>query len=169
MRILLSTIATLLFVFSSLRLTAQQVELLTELPVTKEEFAASEKKVIASINWLENTPLNEDKEKHTSQFALLTTWIVNSPTVTIEVNASIIKFSDKNSELLLFYMAGWTKYALQNNYSKDVLQGNLAGLRSAIKVYKTGALKKDKFMQKLVDIETKGELEKWVSEQLAKK
>jgi hypothetical protein len=49
------------------------------------------------------------------------------------------------------------------------LQGNLAGLRSAIKVFKTGALKKDKFMQKLVDIEAKGELEKWVTEQLAKK
>jgi biopolymer transport protein ExbD len=166
MKILLSTI---LLVFSSLTLFAQQAELLTELPETKEDFIASEKKVIASIDWLENTPLNEDKEKHQQLFTLLTAWAINSPTVTIEVNANIIKFSDKNSELLIFYMAGWTKYALQNNYSKDVLQGNLAGLRSAIKVFKTGALKKDKFMQKLVDIEAKGELEKWVTEQLAKK
>jgi hypothetical protein len=166
MKILLSTI---LLVFSSLTLFAQQAELLTELPETKEDFIASEKKVIASIDWLENTPLDEDKEKHQQLFTLLTAWAINSPTVTIEVNANIIKFSDKNSELLIFYMAGWTKYALQNNYSKDVLQGNLAGLRSAIKVFKTGALKKDKFMQKLVDIEAKGELEKWVTEQLAKK
>jgi hypothetical protein len=169
MKILLSTIATLLFVFSSITLSAQQAELLTELPETKEEFIASEKKVIASIDWLENTPLNEEKEKRQQLFALLTAWAINSPTVTIEVNANIIKFSEKNSELLIFYMAGWTKYALQNNYSKDVLQGNLAGLRSAIKVYKTGSFKKDKFMQKLVDIEAKGELEKWVTEQLAKK
>jgi hypothetical protein len=111
MKILLSTIATLLFVFSSITLSAQQAELLTELPETKEDFIASEKKVIASIDWLENTPLDEDKEKHQQLFTLLTAWAINSPTVTIEVNANIIKFSDKNSELLIFYMAGWTKYA----------------------------------------------------------
>ena len=67
-------------------------------------------------------------------------------------------------------MGGWTKYCLENNYSKDNLKGNLAGIRSAIKVYKLGVgLKKDKEMQKLIDLEDKGELEKWVNDQLAKK
>ena len=67
-------------------------------------------------------------------------------------------------------MAGWTKYSLENNYSKDNVKGSIAGIRSAIKVYKQGvALKKDKEIQKLIDLEDKGELEKWVLDQLSKK
>lgn len=67
-------------------------------------------------------------------------------------------------------MAGWTKYSLENNYSQDIPKGSIAGLRSAINVYKKGVgLKKDKEMEKLVQLEEKGELEKWVNEQLAKK
>lgn len=59
-------------------------------------------------------------------------------------------------------MGGWTKYSLQNNYSTDKIQGSLAGLKSAIKVYKNLSLKKDKEMEKLVKINDKGELENWV-------
>ena len=149
---------------------AQESELLDAIPTTKEEFIQSEKKVLATINWLENTPLDQDEKKHQEQYAFLTAWITNSPTVTIELNANVLTFSKKNSQLIMFFMAGWTKYSLENNYSKDIPQGSLAGLRSAIKIYKKGVgFKKDKEMEKLVEIEEKGELEKWVTEQLAKK
>jgi hypothetical protein len=149
---------------------AQDQELLDELPKTKEEFVQSEKKVLATINWLENTPLDQDANKHQQQYALLTGWITNSPTVTLTINANVLTFSKKNSQLIMFFMAGWTKYALENNYSNDVEKGSIAGVRSAIKVYKKGVgLKKDKAMDQLVQLEEKGELEKWIKEQLAKK
>jgi hypothetical protein len=124
---------------------------------------------VQAHEWLENTPIKEDEAKHKEQYALLTAWIINSPTVNIEVNSKVLPFTKKNSELLIFFMAGWTRYCLQNNYSKDITQGSLAGIKCAIKIYKAGGLKKDKEMQKLVDLDDKGELEKWVSEQLAKK
>lgn len=66
-------------------------------------------------------------------------------------------------------MGGWTRYALQNNYSKDSVQGSIAGIKSAIKVYKTGLLKKDKEMDKLIALDEKGELETWVNNAFAKK
>ena len=70
----------------------------------------------------------------------------------------------------MFFMAGWTKYVLENNYSKDETKGNLEGIRCVIRIYKKGAgMKKDKAMEKIVELEDKGELEKWVAEQLAKK
>jgi hypothetical protein len=97
---------------------AQESDLLDALPTTKEEFIQSEKKVLATINWLENTPLDQDEKKHQEQYAFLTAWITNSPTVTIELNANVLTFKE---------------------------------------------------MEKLVQIEEKGELEKWVNEQLAKK
>ncbi len=149
---------------------AQDAELLDALPSTKEEFIASEKKVLSTINWLENTPLDQDKQKHQVQYALLTGWITNSPTVTLEINAKVLTFTKKNDVLIMFFMAGWTKYALENNYSKDNAKGSLAGIRSAMSIYKKGVgVKKDREMEKLVLLEDKGELEKWVIDQLAKK
>jgi hypothetical protein len=160
---------TALLICVAINTTVQAQELLTTLPETKEQFIESEKNVLATIEWLENTPIKEDEAKHKEQYALLTAWIINSPTVNIEVNSKVLPFTKKNSELLIFFMAGWTRYCLQNNYSKDITQGSLAGIKSAIKIYKAGGLKKDKEMQKLVDLDDKGELEKWVSDQLAKK
>jgi hypothetical protein len=149
---------------------SQTDELLDALPTTKDEFINSEKKVLATINWLENTPLDQEADKRKAQNALLVAWITNSPTVTLEISAGVLTFTKKNSELLIVFMGGWTKYSLENNYSKDKIKGNLAGIQSAIKVYKKGiSLKKDKEMQKLIELDEKGELEKWVTDQLAKK
>jgi hypothetical protein len=148
--------------------SAQQSQLLSNIPETKEQFISSEKNVLATIDWMENTPIDQEKDKHKEQYALLLGWLTNTPTITLEINANILIFTKKNSELLMFFMAGWTKYSLENNYSNDVLQGNLAGIRSAINIYNEGGLKKDKKMQKLVELDEKGELEKWVSEELKK-
>ena len=162
------SLTALALVLSSFTAFSQNQELLEELPSTKEEFIASEKKVLATIDWIENTPINQEVEKRKQQNALLIGWITNSPTVTLELNADILDFTKKNSDLLIVFMAGWTRYSLQNNYSKDNVLGSTAGLKSAIKVYKTGLLKKDKEMQKLVDLDEKGELEESVRKKLSK-
>lgn len=162
----------LLVFFTLLLLTftkfSQAQELLDNLPTTKEEFIASEKKVLATINWLETTPFNQNESKRKEQSALLISWLTNSPTVTIEINADILTFTKKNADLIIIFMGGWARYSLQNNYSKDVVQGSIAGVKSAIKVYKTGLLNKDKGMEKLIDLDDKGELEDWVKKKLNK-
>lgn len=148
---------------------AQDAELLASLPKGKKQYLKSEPNVLATINWLENTPLNQDAEKHKQQFSLLTGWIMNSPTVDVTLSENIVTFS-KNSELLTLFMGGYTKYALENNHSDDEVKGSIAGLRSVIKVYKKGnGIKKDESVEKLVKLEEKGELEKWVKDQFAKK
>jgi hypothetical protein len=149
---------------------AQDAELLESLPKTKEEFKTSESRVLATINWLESTPLNQDEAKRKQQNALLIAWITDSPTVTIELNSNVLTFTKKNSDLLIIFMGGWTKFALENAYSKDVFVGSLAGVKAAIKFYKMGnGIKKDKAMDKLVTLEENGELAKWVKEQVEKK
>jgi hypothetical protein len=147
----------------------QKGELLAKLPETKEEYTASEKNALASIDWLENTPIKEEQSKRKEQTALLLAWIINSPTVTVELNEVVMTFTKKNEDLLIYFLGGWTRYALTNAYSKDVTQGSLAGLKSVIKVYKAGGFKKDKEVNKLIDLEASGKLEAWVMEQLAKK
>ena len=66
-------------------------------------------------------------------------------------------------------MGGWTKYAIESGNYKDSIKGNLAGIRSVIKVYKANSsIKKDEAVDKLVAIDSKGELEKWEAEQMRK-
>lgn len=164
-------IISLLFigvVFASTQKSYGQ-ELLTQIPTTKEEFVATEKKVIATIEWLEATPFDKEEDKRAIQKSLLVAWITNSPTVTLEINADILTFTKKNPDLLLTFMGGWTKFSLQNNYSNDNLQGSLAGVKCAIKVYKNLLLKKDKEMEKLIELDNKGELENWIKEKIRKK
>lgn len=163
----LKTLLCILFLGSGLQLTAQNAEPLMKLP-KKKEFKASEPSFIASVNWIENTPFDEEPEMHAHQYAMIVGWMSDSPTVTITLNGYILNYTKQNKELLSFFMGGWGRYALENNYSEDELQGNLAGLRSMIKIYKTGKLKQDEAMQKLVELEEKGELEEWVEEQIKK-
>jgi hypothetical protein len=168
---MLKKITSLVFVVL-LSITAKQAvaqELLNALPSTKEEFVASEKKVLSTIDWLESTPFDKEEDKRLEQKALLVGWITNSPTVTLEINADVLTFTKKNPDLIVTFMGGWTRYCLQNNYSTDMIQGSLAGIKSAIKVYKNLSLKKDKEMEKLIELDDKGELENWVKSKVSKK
>ncbi|MNJ82821.1 hypothetical protein D3C87_02310 [compost metagenome] len=155
-----------LFISFTISSTAQEAKLLSKIPETKEEFVASEPNVIASVNWLEDTPIDENEEMHKFQYGLLVGWMTNSPTVTLSLQPYVMEYTKKNSELLIIFMSGWTRYSLQNEYATDALQCNLAGLQSMIKVYKTGKLKKDKKMDELVDMEAKGKLEAWLKGQI---
>lgn len=146
--------------------TMQAQNLLEKLPDSEEEWVASEEKVLATIDWLENTPIDQEKEKRETQQALLLVWIINSPTVTVELNSDVTPFTKKNPELLVSFIGGYTRYVLQNDYSKDVQACSLAGVQSAIKVYKAGGLKKDKRMEAIIESDNKGELETWVKEQM---
>jgi hypothetical protein len=97
-------------------------------------------------------------------------WLTNSPTVTIDIDEKTTPFAKKNPDLLFIFMGGWTKYSLQNNYSKDAVKCNVAGIRTAIKVYQMGnGIKKDKEMEKIIEIDSKNELDAWVASQLEEK
>jgi hypothetical protein len=140
-------------------------------PKTKEDYVATEKDVIACADWLENSPLDQAESKRIEANAFLMKWLTGSPTVTVSLDADILlKSTDKNPHLLMIFLGGWTRYSLQNNYSKDVHKGYYEGFKSVITVAKKGVgLKKDKDLDKMVEIYDKGELEKWVQENIKAK
>jgi hypothetical protein len=158
-------------VFST-SLSAQEVVAIDSLPKTKDEYVRSEKNVIAVADWLENNPVDQDADKRKLYNAYLVAWITNAPTVTISLNGNIVPMSKSDPDLLFAFMGGWTRYCLQNSYSTDQVQCNLAGLRSVIKEYKANlghGMKKEKQVEKLIQLEGSSELEKWVTDQLKKK
>jgi hypothetical protein len=166
---LLKTAAFLLCLISPAFLFSQEKALLLSLPSTKEEFVLSEPSVINTVNWLEENAVNIEVDKRKLLTANLLAWIINSPTVTVELNAKVATFTKKNPELLAAFMGGWTRYSLQNSYSQDLIKCNLAGIKSAIKVYQLGGLKKDKEMEKIIALDTSNELEAWITKRLAEK
>ncbi len=160
--------STALFVFClllSIVSSAQDFEVPQSLPSTKGEFINTEKEVIAAAKWLETTPVETNMDKRIKVNAWVLAWITNSPTVTVNMRSSIVKLFDKNPQLMLVYMAGYTKYCLENNYSKDELQSNIAGIKSAIACYNLGGdVKKDKALSKVIDADKEGKLEELIKE-----
>lgn len=135
-----------------------------------EDYAKYNSDVLACIDWLETTPQTIKPAARKEANAFLLMWLTGSPDVSVELNADMLPFlgSEDHAELMLTFMGGWTRYALTDkDGGKDKLQGNLAGLRSIIKVYKdVGGVKKHKDIDKLVKLEKDGKLEGWVKEHL---
>ena len=158
---------TLLFffaAFSSLKLAAQDFSI-PALPATKEEFIKSEPDFINAVNWLEKTVITSDVKNRTLVNAYVTAWVINSPTVTIEMRSSILKGFDKNAQLLPVFLGGYSRHCLQNNYSKDELKCTTAAMKAVINCYNLGGdLKKDKALLKIIDLDKEGKLEDWVKE-----
>jgi len=147
---------------------AQDLEI-PELPEKKEEFAATEKFIIQAANWLEKTPVGKDMEQRTRINAFVVAWLTGSPSVSITVGSMSTDLSEKNPQLFAMFMAGYARYVLENNYSKDELKANTAAVKSMINLYNLGGdVKKNKVLQKAIDADKAGTLEAWVKEKLEK-
>ena len=134
-----------------------------------EDYKTYEKDILNTIDYLENTPVNTNRKQRMEAAKFLLEWTTGSPDVTIALSQSILVFTDRNPDLQTVFIAGWTRYAIQHPEDKSDVKGNVAGLKSVIKVYKMGnGMKDDDKVNKLVKVNDKGELEKWVKEQLSK-
>ena len=137
--------------------------------VKKTDYAKYEKDVIACVNWLETTPVNQQREKRKEANRFLLMWVTGSPDVDITLSRKIPGFS-KNPDLMMIFLGAWTKFDLEHpGQSKDEVAENVAGIRSVIKVYQANlgiGIRKDKDVQKMIKLEKKGKLEEWVRKQV---
>jgi hypothetical protein len=125
---------------------AQELQI-PNLPETKEQFAATENFVIEAAKWLEATQIGKDMDQRIKINAFVVAWLTNSPSVNMTVGKMSLNLSEKNPQLMIMFMAGYARYVLENNYSKDELKANLAGVKSAINLYNLGGeIKKNKFL-----------------------
>ncbi|AYL94063.1 hypothetical protein [Mucilaginibacter celer] len=130
----------------------------------KGDYAKYEEDVIKGIDWLQDTPwaLEEQKRMETSSFLLK--WMQGSPSVSIEVNASVAKMTEKNPQLIMIFMGGYTKYALQNKTAFDKNKANLAGVKAAVDKYSLETdHKNNSLLNKLVKIDKEGKLRDWIA------
>lgn len=134
-----------------------------------EDYVKYEKDVIACFDWLMKTPANEQLTKQKKVKAFLLAWISGSPKVSIEIHPDLVNFTKKNPDLLFIFMAGWTKYSIQNKDYTDVAKGTLAGIESVITYYQKNIkfLKKDKHVEKYIKMKEEGFLIKHIEDTVA--
>lgn len=159
----------ILFVLYANLIKSQEFEVPENVVLTtKDDYVKYEKDIIACTNWMENYPLDKNKDKRKEANAFFMKWLTGSPTVSININVDyVIKYTEKNPDLLMIFMAGWTRYSLENNYSNDQLKGYYEGYKSMINVYKKGiGIQKEKNMEKLIKIYDKGQLEDWIKKNI---
>lgn len=135
----------------------------------KEDYVDYEEEVLEGITWLENTPVNQNEQKRQEASKFLLQWMMGAPNVSIGIDETVTGLSNKNPNLLLSFMGGWTKFALENPEEKDnAARGYLAGIQSVIKVYQLNVgkgMKKDKKVEELIKLQKKGELKAWAAKQ----
>jgi hypothetical protein len=156
---------TLVLALFSIGLFSQEFEVPKNYKLDKaEDYALYEQDIIKCVDWLMKTPLNEQKAKRKEANAFLLKWLTGSPNVTIEIKPEIVTFMGTSPDLLILFMGGWAKYALESKDFKNKIAGSMAGIEAVIEFYTKNKafLKKDKNVEKYVKMKNKGTLKAYI-------
>ncbi len=155
------TLITLLAISTSL--FAQEVEIPNGLKLENaEDYQKTENLVLTATDWLLKTPIGKSPEKRKEINSFLMKWMSGSPTVSIELVSGIVPLDCV--DCLMLFMSGWTKYSLENEYSKDKVACAVAGAENAITFYEKNIseLGRNADMEKLKKQKKKGKLKKYI-------
>lgn len=128
---------------------------------SEEDYIKAEKEVLAAIDWLQETSVADQLNKRKAVNTYIMQWLTGSPTVSVEIGTEVMQFEDC-ADCLMAFLGGWTKYSLENNYSKDKSACKLAGVNQVIDLYTKNRkeLGKIKGIEKWIKLKEKGKLEK---------
>ncbi|MEO6977859.1 MAG: hypothetical protein ABI113_05745 [Mucilaginibacter sp.] len=161
-------VAMLLISFTTFKATAQTFPVPENYTLkVKEDYPKYEADVIKTVDWLQNAPSSEDKDKLMAANRFLVAWISGSPDITISITHALADISDKNPSLLMIYMGGYTKYVLQHKDDKNTLNAKVAGLRQVVAKYNLDTDHvKNSTVEKLAALDQKGKLVDWAASKL---
>lgn len=127
-----------------------------------QDYKEQETLVIDCINWWQTTPVGEQADLRKKVNAFLFRWMSGSPTVSLELREEFL--APDCPECLMAFMAGWTKYSLENNYAKDQVACTLAGIVYTIDFYEKNRkhLAKNNRIQQFIKMQKKGKLESYI-------
>ncbi len=127
-----------------------------------DDYAEHESNVVKCFDWLMSTPMNEQTSKRDKASAYLVQWLMGSPTVNVQVNKTIAPFME-NADLLMIFMGGWAKYAIESK-DKSKVEGNLHGLNAVIDYYQQNkaGIGQNKDIEKFIKMKGKGKLKSFI-------
>lgn len=132
-----------------------------------EDYRLFEGEILKAVDFLENTSLDEEKDKRKEAAIFVLKWLEGSPDLIMNIRPYMVEINKKNKDFLLIFMGGYARYAIENHYAVNEFNAALSGLKSVFKVYKNGkGVSKDSVVEELIEKDEDGKLEAWLQEKL---
>jgi len=170
MKIIKTISLILLVTFANTTLIAQEFKVPQNVTLNNEQdYKNYETDVINAVTWLEKNPVNQQSAKRKEVNGFLLQWITGVPDITIDLGEFQTDLTKDNPDLLIAYLGGWTKYAIETPSEKNnKLMGNLAGVKCVLKIYSDNVGKgvtKSRQIEKLLKMD-ESELQTYVQKEI---
>jgi len=147
-------LATLLMTLSKTTIIAQ---------VTSQSLTKDEALVIQAANWVETTDLDKELEKRKEINSIVLKWYIDTITLNMSLVEKLSTINEGNSEFLMIFFAGYSRYFIENKKNITNLAATKAGLISVMKVYKKGiGVTKSQEIEKLIKLTDENKLEDYI-------
>ncbi len=116
---------------------------------------------LQAANHLLGTPLEKDDIARLRSAQYLIKWMTGSPDYTFALDEQATRFTKKNSDLLILYMAAMSKYVLENKTdAADAVKVKINSLKLIAQYAKDpkNKVKQTSELKKLIEADEKGEL-----------
>lgn len=128
------------------------------------DYKPAEKYALEASNYLLSKPLNAKDQQRTAATAFLRKWMEGTPDYTYIIDSDIVtKLNSENEGLIGVYLAGMTKFSLENPAkAQDAQLVMVNGIKTML-VYSEKPENKvtmSETLKKLIEVNKKGELEK---------
>lgn len=122
--------------------------------------------VVETVNWLEKSNLPTGSEQRVQANQFLMKWLTGSPTVSVQIQEYLGSLYGKDPDLLMAFMGGWARYAIQHPGTKDQVLLNTEGLKAMLTSYQAKGGKGNKKLDELAKVSAKDQLPAWVKAHL---
>ncbi len=114
--------------------------------------------VVPTINWLQSTPLTEDKELRTRHNNFLMFWLQKNEDVVVNMPEYLLTFQNASRELYFIYTGGWIKHALETG-DRNQVNCAMAAVNAVLDFYSSNmGVPKNDYLDHLLTIRQKGKL-----------
>lgn len=131
--------------------------------LTKQDSIKMGKDVIEAAKWIITTDLDKEEVKRKAVNGFVLKWYIDNIGLNMSLVEKLSEMNEGNSDLLLVYFAGASKYFIENKPSKNGFEATKAGLLSVIEVYKKGiGITKSKGLEDLTKLKEENKLDQYI-------
>lgn len=132
-----------------------------QLNVKEDYDSVADNAALQAANYLFDTPMEKNNINRLKSLRFIIRWMTGTPNYSFALDEQATKFAKKNDDLLGLYMAGMTKFALENKAdAKDPNKVKLNTVRLILRYVKEekNNVKLNSELKKAIEAEEKGEL-----------
>lgn len=127
---------------------------------TQEDYEAHEELVVQCLEWLLDTPLNENRNHRNEVNGFIMIWLSGSPEISLDIKSRAMPFLEQDEELFFTFLHGMSLYKLKHKKEEDLILLHAEGLRAVAKqsLQSEDHVERTKVIKKIVKAHKKSRL-----------